>query len=228
MMKAVLLVLLGCVATAIAQGPLPVASVPMPPTTDTNYWAGELRSVKRVVNGRTMDITSLVRWQMDPGSAARPLKAWVLVTGRLSGQTAYGWQVTGSIDGQPQPRPFIVKNPPTESLAEFNRLKQQFTLLTQRQDRLNAQFQSAQQLYEQTDAEYLRMGYLRFGGDLLDQRRRAVADLRADGADLDKQIQAFDTRGQDLRGEFAVRCFAIKTAQPFNGMVVYDHGYVLR
>jgi hypothetical protein len=199
-----------------------------PPATATNFWAAQIRSSKRIVSARTIDIVPLVRWHQRAGEGARPLTAWLLVTGRLAGQTAYGWKVTGHLDNEPQARPFIIKNPPLESLNEFNRLKAQFNQLLQRQTRLNADLATAQYLYEQTDANYKRFGYVRYGGDLLDQRLDQVNRIKASIARLDADIREFDTLGQDLRGEFTVRCFAVKTGQALTGMLVYDHGYVIR
>jgi len=234
-MKTTVLLLLGAALGALAQAPAPtnapaapVSAQQSPPPSQTNFWSRELRTVKRVVNGRTIDLTPLVRWYQQAPTANRPLRAWVLVTGKFVSQTAYGWQVSGYTDNEQQARPFIIKNPPTESLAEFNRLKARFNVLLQRQTRLNADLQRAQQLYTDTEEDYRRRGYVRFGGDLLDQRQVAVNQLRGELARLGQDIQVFEALGQDLRGEFTVRCFALKTGQAFNGLLLYDHGYVLR
>jgi hypothetical protein len=211
--------------------PAPVV-VPAPPafqppaSTATNFWAGQLRAAKRIVVGRTMDITPLVRWQMNSPNSDRPLKAWVFVAGKLTAPTASGWQVTGAVDGQQQPRPFLVRNPPVEAQAEFNRLKQQFNALLQRQTRLTPEIQSAQDLLERTEAEFRRLYWPRSAGDLLDQRQKALNDLKAEQTKINAEIQDFDSSGHDPRGEFVLRCYAMRTGQAFQGMLIYDHGFV--
>lgn len=198
-----------------------------PPVSVTNFWNAQLRSSKRVVNGVTIDVAPLVRWYMGASGSPRPLTAWRFVTGKFVAQTAYGWQITGYLDSELQARPFILKNPPTAALTEFQQIKKSYDGMLQRQAQLEANLERAEDLYAQTEAEFKRQNYFRFAGDGLDQRLDAVNALKAGLARLNYELQTFDGRGHDPKGEFVVRCFAVRTPQVFNGMFICDHGFVI-
>lgn len=183
---------------------------------------------RRVVGGQTYDISSLVRWHMQPTAPERPLKAWVLVIGTVGPNTAYGWEVTGFVDGQRQPGPFIIRNPPAELVADFNRRKAAYAGLLQRQARLQNDLKRAQDLLGQTEDYFRRNAIIRVAGDLLDLRGQAVKDTQADLAEAEEAVRRFDTGGLDMTGPFVLRCFAMKTGTALDRRLIYDHGAVLK
>jgi hypothetical protein len=227
------------VAPAPAPAPLPPATLAVPPqpapeapalpdATATGFWRRELATARRVVDARTYDITSVVRWHMQPTTPERPLKAWVLVIGTPGQNTAYGWEVHGFIDGQRQPTPFIIRNPPKELLTDFQRRSAAYAALQRQQSSLRSALKPAQDALAETEAAFRRAGAFRVAGDLLDLRGQAVKDIEAGIAEADEALQRFDTLGLDMTGPFVLRCFAMKTALTLNGRPVYDHGTVLK
>jgi hypothetical protein len=203
----------------------------LPDASATGFWQRELATARRIVGGQTYDITSLVRWHMQstqPAAAERPLKAWVLVIGTVGPNTAYGWEVTGFVDGQRQPGPFILRNPPAELLADFNRRKAAHAALLQRQARLQTELKRAQDLQAETEEYFRRNALIRVAGDLLDMRGQAVKDTQADLGEADEALRRFDTGGLDMAGPFVLRCFAMKTGLGLGRKVIYDHGAVLK
>jgi hypothetical protein len=207
------------------------AAPTLPDASATGFWQRELATARRIVGGQTYDISSLVRWHMQsaqPGAAERPLKAWVLVVGTVGPNTAYGWEVTGFLDGQRQPGPFIIRNPPADLLADFNRRKAAYAALQQRQARLQTELKRAQDLLSQTEEYFRSNAIIRVAGDLLDMRGQAVKDTQADLGDTDEALRRFDTGGLDMAGPFVLRCFAMKTGLGLDRKVIYDHGAVLK
>jgi hypothetical protein len=226
-------------APVAAAAPAPVAPATppdpgaptLPDPTAVGFWQRELATARRIVGGHTYDISSLVRWHMQSGAAGaseRPLKAWVLVIGTVGPNTAYGWEVTGFIDGQRQPGPFIIRNPPAELLADFNRRKAAYVALQQRQARLQSELRRAQDLLAETEEYFRRNAIIRVAGDLLDMRGQAVKDTQADLGEVDEALRRFDTGGLDMAGPFVLRCFAMKTGLGLGRKVIYDHGTVLK
>lgn len=217
-------------SSAPAAGAAAVAgNVPaVPDASAVGFWQREMATARRIVDGRTHDISALVRWYRQPGTAERPLKAWVLVVGTVGPLTAYGWEVTGFIDGQRQPLPFIVRNPPEELRADFNRRKAHYAAMQQRVARLQDELARAQELLARTEEEFRRAALIRVAGDLLDLRGQAVKDLQAELELAEEQMRQLNTGGLDLNGPFVLRCFAMKTALTLNGRMVFDHGTVLK
>jgi hypothetical protein len=200
----------------------------MPDLSAAAFWQRELATARRIVDGRTYDISALVRWHRQGSTTERPLKAWVLVVGTVGPLTAYGWEVTGFIDGQRQPSPFIIRNPPEELRADFYQRKARYLALQQHVERLRNELARAQELLARTEEEFRRAALIRVAGDLLDLRGQAVKDLQAELSLAEEQARQFDTGGLDLNGPFVLRCFAMKTALTLNGRPVYDHGVVLK
>ncbi|NJN05258.1 MAG: hypothetical protein HC814_00990 [Rhodobacteraceae bacterium] len=196
-------------APAVAVAPPPVlappapvvqpASVPppMPDVATDSFWRRELATARRIVGGRTYDITPLVRWHMQPSEPERPLKAWVLVIGTVGANTAYGWDVTGFVDGQRLPSPFIIRNPPTELLSDFNRSKASYASLQRRQAGSQVGLQRAKSLLAETQEAFRAAGVFRFAGDALDLREQAVKDIEADMAATDEAIKQLEADGLD-------------------------------
>jgi hypothetical protein len=187
----------------------------------------DLKSARRIVDGRTHDLAALIRWDHTTNNPpARPLKGWVKITAQFVRENMHGWVVRGEIDGQAQPRPFIVRNPPKSSLADFNRLKAQRAALVQRRDRLADEITALDKSATEIQEQQRQLGFAY--DPLLDARFSGVPRLRTQLADLDQQVKNFDARGFDLDAGYRLNCFALKTLLSSEGMLIYDHGTVLR
>jgi hypothetical protein len=192
----------------------------------TNLWEQELRSAKRIVDGRQSDLTPLINWTHLKTGTDRPLKGWARIEGRVTGQTTYGWIVQGRVDAEPQAKPFIVKNPPKAQQDEFQRLKTQRALLVRRQEVLKAEITEADRAFKENKA-IAGANFLVFY-DELDPNFRTARRLGDELTRVESQLTEIDARGHDLAGEYVLKCFAMKTAQAYNGMRLYDHGYVVK
>jgi hypothetical protein len=187
----------------------------------------DLKSARRIVDGRTHDLTALIRWDHTTNNRpARPLKGWVKITGQFVRENMHGWVVQGEIDGQPQPRPFIVRNPPKATLTEFNRLRAQRAALVLQRDRLADEVAALDKSATEIQEQQRQLGFAY--DPLLDARFSGLPRLRTQLADLDRQVKSFDSRGFDLDAGYRLNCFALKTLLSFDGMLIYDHGTVLR
>jgi hypothetical protein len=200
----------------------------LPDAASASFWQRELATARRIVGGHTFDITALVRWHIQPTTPERPLKGWVLVVGTVGANTAYGWEVTGFIDGQRQPAPFIIRSPPTELAADFNRRRAAYRDLERRQSGLRSELPRAKEQLADTEAAFRRAGAFRVAGDLLDLRGQAVKDIEAELAATDEALRNFDTGGLDMNGPFVLRCFAMKTTLALDRRAVFDHGTVMK
>lgn len=213
---------------AVLPAPALSEAPPLPDGTSASFWQRELATARRIVGGHTFDITTLVRWHMQSTTPERPLKGWVLVVGTVGPNTAYGWEVTGFIDGQRQPAPFIIRSPPTELLADFNRRRAAYATMQRRLAGSQNELLRAKDLLADTEVAFRRAGAFRVAGDLLDLRGQAVKDLEADIAATDEALRRFDTGGLDMTGPFVLRCFAMKTTLALDRRPVYDHGAVMK
>lgn len=198
----------------------------LPVVAQTNLLQAELKTARRIVDGRTMDITPLINWVHLKPATERPLKGWLRVQGRVLGENSYGWVVQGSFDGVGQPKPFILRNPPKESRDEFNRMKTQYAALQRRQTNLQAGIKEAQEAFDANKT--LARQALLFFIDERDPNFIRRGQMQEDLTQVQTQLQQLEARGHDLRGEFVTKCYALKTFQQFNGMLIYDHGYVLK
>lgn len=194
----------------------------------TNDWARELTTAKRIIGGRTMDITALVNWHMQASKTERPLKAWVQVTGQIVNTNANGWVIRGAIDGESQAKVFIIRNQPVALQSQYNQLLRAFAQLERLHKVAQDEFDLAKQRYDNTEAEFKRQNYIRFSGDGLDLALDGVNGARTAMDRSSQALQNFDWRGQRPNGEFVLMCFAMKTGLVFQGIPIYDHGTVVK
>jgi hypothetical protein len=195
-------------------------------SAQTNLLEQELRSARRLVDGRLMDLSPLIKWVHEKPATARPLKGWVQIQGSVTGQNSYGWVIQGRVEGQGQPRPFILKNPPKAARDEFARLKAQRATLVRQQARLKREIAEAEEEFQENKAYAARNGL--FFIDTFDPNFREAQQLRDELARSEAQVQQLDTRGYDLAGEYLARCYALRTGLQYNGMLIYDHGVVYK
>ena len=221
-------------------------------------WPRELKQARRIINGVTINLTPLIKWMQDqeltrgnggnppppvpaakaaPGAAAkpgaapaaadRPLKPWSYITGVITEQPGYGWVVRGSVDGQAASL-IVLRNPPKDRLDEYNRLKAQLAAAKQRAARAEASIAYAQKRLADMELEFKQNNYLRFGGDMLEQRNDELRDAKLAAGQVGDEVAKFDSRGYDLASEFKVQCLAMRTGQAIAGMPVYDPGTIVR
>lgn len=199
---------------------------------------GPLKSPKRGVNGGTVDLTPLFRWWTNHADA-RPLTAWVHVTGSVVGTNTYGWLVEATVESSGRQAPgedapsitpggqkrILLGHPPLQDRAVFEKLAAQLKLL----DDQRAQ---ARDLQKQAQ-DYLRPGskvprpYFHKG------RVSANADARMTEEAAKVQILDLDKQIKELKAKMApwpntdryeLDCFALDTGKQQSKLPLYDHG----
>jgi len=205
--------------------------------------ANPAREPKRLVNGRTADITPLIKWWTNH-SGARPLTAWVHVHGPIVGTNAGCWVIAAQVErahhdetsnesSSDHSGQVLLKNPPMQERLAFEQLSAQLKTLEQSRDQVHAQEEHAKNqadsLHKQQTANR-RLGYR--SRELAAESRQATLtenEAKAGLKPLDQQIQ-------DLKKKLAiypnsdhyeVDCFALDLDQKHNGLYVYDHGVPL-
>lgn len=204
--------------------------------------ANPAREPKRLVNGRTADITPLIRWWTNH-SGARPLTAWVHVRGPIVGTNGGFWVIAAQVErvhhdensgdsSSDHSGKVLLKNPPLQERLEFEQLSAQLKTLEQSRGQVHAQEEQsknqADALHKQQTANR-RLGYRSRALDA--EYRQATLtenEAKAELKPLDKQIQ-------DLKNKLAiypstdhyeVDCFALDLDQKHGGLYVFDHGVV--
>jgi hypothetical protein len=205
--------------------------------------ADPARNPKRMLNGRIVDLSPLIKW-WPKQHGDRPLAAWAHVTGKIVGTNALGWTVQGGVEESEKKADsadkasgslrFVLKSPPRAELAEFERLHARLKSLQQERDGVNRGLASAEARQKEDAArrqELRAQGYRVRGTSRAtrvaqEKSRIAKRDLQA----IDAQIKAVDAAMRKLPNSgnaYQVDCFAMKTAQGFHGVPIYDHGYIL-
>jgi hypothetical protein len=204
--------------------------------------ADPLKDPRRIVNERAVDLGPLFKWWAKH-DGERPLKAWVRVTGTVTNSLGWGWTVEGhaersSLDEE-TPAPageirFVLRNPPADELAEFNRLITLRKQLEAEHTRLSAAATNAanqaRKLSEQDAAN--RKNHLpsrNLGFEATQWRhtengyKQQLGPVEKELAEVHKQLALFPDQNR-----FVVDCFALETTQKLNGLPVYDRGRVVK
>jgi hypothetical protein len=186
---------------------------------------------RRVVMGRTIDLTPLFHWWTNH-SGDRPLRAWVQVRGTITSKSASGWVVSGNAerstaragdsDGQASApaaaHQFLLKNPPIQDEAEFERLHQELTQANADRGRLANEESNAK-----SAAHHAR-------------GRAATQVHRAEHAD-EVAVKSLDQKISDLKKKLAVYgssdhyevdVIALDTGTESNHLPVFDRGMVFK
>jgi hypothetical protein len=199
--------------------------------------ASPLKAPKRVVNQQTVDLTPLFHWWTNQ-SGARPLTAWVHVTGNVVGTNSYGWVLEGKVEasvrpGQEEgaasangsgPKRILLRHPPLQDRAAFEQLAAQYKAWNgQRAQAASAESQAHTFLHGSNGVHQVRFKRHAW------QRQELAAtekDAAASKKALDKQLQ-------DLKAKLAawpspdiyqLDCFALDTRTEQNRLPVYEHG----
>ncbi len=198
---------------------------------------------RRLVNGAVVNLEPLIEWSRlaNRDEVPRPLKAWVVITGTKVGDSIWGWVVSTQSEGKEER--LLLKNPPAAELAEFDQLKAQYQQLVKKRQRLLALNQPTNAAYIDPAQQRAEAAWWRSqSAEALAAARNRAAALAAQTnptpsanaatntalADLDEQIERLMTQGYDLTRDFPIKCLALKTAQSFDGMVVYDRGKIVK
>ncbi len=203
--------------------------------------ASPLKSPKRLVGDRQVDLTPLFQWWARH-DGPRPLNAWVHLTGAPIATNSLGWVIRASVENtdydssrdkpakEVAPGRVVLEHPPAEDRAAFDRLKAELEKLGGERTNLVAQVAAAkaqgQAVANQQNA-YRRNGL----------RSRALAaesrELKSEQSQANAALKSLDTRIQETRKKLAaypnsehyvVDCFGLKTRREYSGMPVYDHG----
>jgi hypothetical protein len=193
--------------------------------------ADPLKSPKRTLNGVLVDLSPLFRWWTNH-TGARPLTAWVHVTGTIVGTNALGWTVQGTaerrVDRDEETESvkysdsFILKNPPVADLTKFDELSAkraelsvQLTAVTNQTHELSAEKQQNSRnrlLSRQLTQE-------------ISQAKQTETGVEAQIKDIDKQLERYGVKATThALPKYKVDCFALEVRLEISGVPVYDHG----
>jgi hypothetical protein len=194
----------------------------------TSLVANPLKAPHRTVNGQAVNLTPLFHWWTNR-SGARPLTAWVHVTGSLVGTNAGAWVLEAKVEhaeGQPK---VLLKNPPWTDLSEFQDLAAHVkTLNDERAKIAGTERQTASHAHDVADArKRVRTRGLSAQAKelkLTDDQQKAQLKL------LDQQLKEYHAKLAAFpdANKYAVDCLALDTGQKLGGLPVYDHGFGLR
>lgn len=172
----------------------------------------------RMVKGYTVDLQPLFDWWPRP-KGARPLSAWKHVRGRIERDSALGWTIIGSVEGQHEPCTILVKNPPREKLQRFSELKRQLPEY-ERARAATAEFLKRPVC---TDWYSYWLSPWTLPPISLSEYKSALSSLEQLG-------QAIQAIRQELRpmigseGEFNLDAFALKVNATHESLPVFDYG----
>jgi len=193
--------------------------------------ATPLKGPKRLINEQTVDLPPLFHW-WTRHEGARPLAAWVHITGSITATNAMGWVVTAQVEdtGRPARSPaantrggaehIILRNPPLQDLVEFERLTAQLHALNHQHDEVE---------HVEHTAENAGQGH--------HHAHKQAAQAKAVETEAKAEIKPLDQQIQDLKhklGEYPsaeryeVDCLALDVSQVYQGLPVYDHGTALK
>lgn len=206
--------------------------------------ADPLKDPKRIVNERTVDLAPLFKWWAKR-DGERPLKAWVRVTGSVTNMVGWGWVIQGRAersmldDENETPMPagdfrFVLKNPPTEEMAEFGGLSAERKRLESEQARLTAAATNAahqaKMLSDQDAANRRNHLPSRNLGFEATQWRHQENSFKQQLGPVEKQLAEIRKQMAEFPdpNRFSVDCFAMVTSGKFNGMPVYDRGRAVK
>jgi hypothetical protein len=184
-----------------------------------------------VVNGRTIDLTPLFRcWTNHSGD--RPLRAWVQVRGTISSKTASGWVISGNAerstakagdsDGQTSvpaaAHQYLLKNPPIQEEAEFERLHQELTQANAERGRISSEASNAKSASHRARGRASTQAHRVEHAD-----EAAVKSLDQKIGDLKKRLAAYGNSDH-----YQVDAVALDTGAEHNHLPIFDRGFVLK
>lgn len=211
----------------------------------TTLPASPLKAPKRVVSGQSVDLSPLFKW-WTKHEGKRPLAAWVHVTGTVVGTNAWGWVVEAQVEKSERPnrpeessqrnkegrRKILLREPPQQDRAEFERLSTELK-------NLNAQHAAltGEEAQAKNRADALRREQQANRRNGVRSRTLAAENRQATQVESQakQQIKPLDQQIQELKKKlsvypnpdhYEVDCFALETLKESGGMPLYDHGQV--
>jgi hypothetical protein len=209
--------------------------------------ANPLKDPKRSVNERTVDLSPLFNWWTNH-NGTRPLVAWVQVTGSVVGTNSGSWIIEAKLertarnieasrvkDSAPGEQiRVMLKHPPLQDRATFEKLSQQLKALNAQRTTLAAGEAAAKTRRQAiADEETLNRAYgIRTRGLAAESRQmqQAWAQVSAQIKVLDQQIQGIKRllSAYPETDQYVVDCFALDLGQEMDRIPVFDYGSVLK
>jgi len=200
--------------------------------------ASPLKGAHRTVNGQGVNLTPLFQWWTNR-HGARPLSAWVHITGTIVGTNGFNWVVhanvedTGRYKGdEDAKRPAItgdqrilLRTSPVSDRAEFERLvaldkqlKSERGQTAKVESQAKSQAQSSGTTYHGRRSRAQAVAHA--------QAQQTEHEAQGELKDLDKQIKDVETKlaSYPNKDHYSVDCFALDTGIIQNGLPVFDHG----
>jgi hypothetical protein len=193
--------------------------------------AAPINDPRRVVSGRTIDLTPLFHWWTNH-SGDRPLRAWVQVRGTISSKNASGWVIsgnaerssakTGESDGQSSTavaaHQFLLKHPPIQEEAEFERLHQELTQANAERGRVSNEESNAKSASHHTRGRASTQAHRVEHAD-----EAAIKSLDQKLSDLKKKLAAYGSSDH-----YQVDAIALDTGAESSRLPVFDYGMALK
>jgi len=200
--------------------------------------ANPARDARRIVNGRTVDLTPLIKWWTNH-SGARPLTGWVHVRGPIVGTNAGCWVVQAQVEHTRRSEShgetassasdkLLLKNPPIQEAAEFQQLSAQLKALEEARGQVHSQEQQAKSAADGIAKE--QNVNRRYRSAQRRQEQLTENEAKAELKSLDQQIQDVKQKlaVYPTSDHYEVDCFALDIGQTYNGLQLYDHGLVFK
>jgi hypothetical protein len=209
--------------------------------------ANPLKSPRRLINNHSVDLNPLFKWWTNQ-SGARPLTAWVRITGTVVATNSWGWVIEGKAQGatghsstrdaaEPAAKEsgkILLLHPPLQEMVEFEKLKSGLqTLNTNRQELVREGTQTKTQAQAITK-EQKTLGRNNPQARALSQEAK---QLNQASEQAKSQVKLLDRQIQPLKDKLAtyansehyvVDCFALDMGREAQNMAVYDHGTVFQ
>jgi hypothetical protein len=153
---------------------------------------------KRILHGQTVVVSSDA--------------PWVEVNASFVGESPLGWILDGTFGTNSGK--FILKNPPAEKLAEYNRLKQSRDKFASERDQAKVQLAEAKGLPNNRRTSRTRRA----------QIQASDTDNKIAAGELQKLEQEAKKKGYDLNSPLVVTDHAVGTSQVYQKLPVLDRG----
>ncbi len=200
--------------------------------------ANPVKDPKRVVNEQTVDLTPLFHWWTNH-TGARPLHAWVHLTGTVVATNSLGWEIEGHSDAthhttgaasQSQTHAsenrLVLRNPPAAEKGDFEKLSAQLKDLNRQRSQLATQQTNAKNqantLAHSAPRTRLRNAELRQAHAVQSEAGRELRSVDSAIATLKKKLAAYPNTDH-----YVLDGFGLDTGERFGTLPVYDYGMVL-
>ena len=197
--------------------------------------ANPLKAPKRMVNGQTVDLSPLFQWWAKK-NGDRPLSGWLHVMGEIVGTNAAGWVVTAQLDEKDAAengKKILLRNPPLEDRAEFEKLLSRKKALEGQDAKLKAEAAQASTRLKDIAQEqkvardhHLRPPRYPEANTLQQEQKNAKnhsKTIETEISELNKQLKSYPSGDH-----YTVDCFALRAPEQVDGLPVFEHGVGLK